>query len=141
MAGVKRPATRLLGVLATLVALATFVVIAAMASPAAATPAGLRVGAWQQTVVPAGGPTVVHAVDEGRVVFSEYKSSSETSDFKLHDIATDATAATLRRRAGGHRRLAERQPPSLHPVRGVGKQPHHSGLSAGLGNGAGQQTE
>ena len=76
---------------ALLVALTASLVIAAMVSPAAATTAGLRVGAWNQTLVPVGGPAVVHAVDEGRVLFSAYASSSESSDLELCDTASGAT--------------------------------------------------
>ncbi len=91
MSGVKRPATRLFGVLAALVVLATFIVIATLVPPAAATPAGLDVGAWHQSLLPAEGPTTVHAVQGGRVVFSEYKSSAESSDFEIYDVAAGTT--------------------------------------------------
>lgn len=91
MTGVKRPIVRFSGVVTALVTLGTFILIAAMVSPATATPAGLQVGAWKQTLIPITGRAVVHAVDDGRVVFSEDKSSPESSDFKLYDIVTDAT--------------------------------------------------
>ena len=91
MTGVKRPTTRFLGMLAGLVAVATFMVTAASASPALATPAGLEVGGWHQTLLPTEGPTTDHAVEGGRVVFSEYRSGAESSDFKIYDVATGAT--------------------------------------------------